>query len=623
MSRSSVRLAADELQGGIAPSGVRGVTVEGDKDERLDPLELVVLGVFAAMSMWVLALGLWWTLTQGRVWTGVDAVYVQDVTQYLAWIEDSSRHVLVSDLFVLRGTPHDYLQPAIVVSGGLVAIGVPSWLALLLWQPVALGGVFCGSRALIHHQLPGRVARRFALPLALLGGSIGTFQDLWLPWWTWGYVFGVLSLAAMLASLLSYEHASRRDASVWPSALLAGLSSWLHPWQGAVLALIIVGAEIMVVTESRPVSRALSRPAPLLVLIALPLAYYALLDHTDWAWRLAERSLAGGLPAWKVLLMLTPLLGPALLAYRVRPRSFTAAALRAWPPAALAVYLADEHGLGNEPAHALLGISIPLTILATEGMSTIRWSAITRPRILATLALLALTAPQAVNELTSKWRYIRPTASPVTRSDWRAIGYLAREPQPGGVLAGFPLGRYIPAETGRRTYIGDVFWSEPHPQQRQLEVARLLTGRMPPTEAQTFVLSTGARFLLADCTARADLARELAPIIRSTHPFGCATVYQLDPEARMRHTSNPRHPGHRRNNPQALGLHLRRHHRTVQPTPEETRVLPATSARLLNPSSRTAAATPPPWPAPTFILGAGSARRQPPQRPPVTRQQVH
>ena len=189
-----------------------------------------MFGVFVAMSVWVLALGLWWNLTRARVWTGVDGVYVQDVTQYLAWIQDASRHVLVSDLFVLRGTPHDYLQPAIVISGGLVAIGVPSWLALLLWQPVALGGVFCGSRALIHHQLPGRVARRFALPLALLGGSIGTFQDRWLPWWTWGYVFGTLSLAAMLASLLSYEHASRRDASVWPSALLAGLSSWLHPW---------------------------------------------------------------------------------------------------------------------------------------------------------------------------------------------------------------------------------------------------------------------------------------------------------------------------------------------------------------------------------------------------------
>lgn len=97
------------------------------------------------------------------------------------------------------------------------------------------------------------------------------------------------------------------------------------------------------------------------------------------------------------------------------------------------------------------------------------------------------------------------------------------------MLAGFPLGRYIPAETGRSTYIGDVFWSEPGPRWREAEVARLLAGRLAPPQAERFVAATGARFLLADCTTHADLARELAPIIQSVHRFGCATVYQLDP----------------------------------------------------------------------------------------------
>ncbi len=80
------------------------------KRNRVDPIELVVLAVFAATSVWVLVLGLWWTVTEGRVWTGVNGVYVQDVTQYLAWVRDASRHVLVSDLFVLRASPHDYLH---------------------------------------------------------------------------------------------------------------------------------------------------------------------------------------------------------------------------------------------------------------------------------------------------------------------------------------------------------------------------------------------------------------------------------------------------------------------------------------------------------------------------------
>jgi hypothetical protein len=499
-----------------------------------DPVELVVGAAFAVASMWVLLLGLWWTVTQGRIWTGVNGVYVQDVTQYLAWIRDASRHVLVSDLFVSRQTPHDYLQPAIAVSGGLVAIGVAPWLALLLWQPVAVGGTFLAVRSLVHSQLRTRLARRVALVLALFGGAIGTFQDLWLPWWTWGYEFGVLSLAAMVASLLLYERAVRGAALVWPAAVLAGLASWLHPWQGAILAVIIVGGEIVVSTQApgspggpRRSSRA--RPALLLVAISLPLAYYAALDHDDVAWRLAAGSLKGAVPSWRVVVMLAPLLAPALLAYRIRPRSFIAAAVRIWPPAAFAVYVAAEHGVGGEPMHAFLGITVPLGILAAHGAGTLRRPRFTPRRSLAALAVLALTVPQAVSELSDKWRFVRPGAAPITNSDWQAMDYLARDPQPGAVLAGFSLGRYIPAETGRRTYIGDVFWSEPQPGQREADVARLLAGRMSPSRAQKFVTGTGARFLLADCATRADLGRELAPIIGSVHGFGCATVYELDP----------------------------------------------------------------------------------------------
>jgi hypothetical protein len=132
-----------------------------DVPRTVDPVELLVLAVFAVTSVWVLLLGLWWTITQGRIWTGVNGVYAQDVTQYLAWIRDASRHVLASDLFVLRGAPHDYLQPAIVVSGGLVAIGVAPWLALLLGQPVAVGGAFLAVRSLVHSQgAPGGYGRR-------------------------------------------------------------------------------------------------------------------------------------------------------------------------------------------------------------------------------------------------------------------------------------------------------------------------------------------------------------------------------------------------------------------------------------------------------------------------------
>ena len=52
-----------------------------------------------------------------RVWTGTDGVYIVDQMQYLAWIRDASNHVLSSNLFVLRPTPHDYFQPAVADLG--------------------------------------------------------------------------------------------------------------------------------------------------------------------------------------------------------------------------------------------------------------------------------------------------------------------------------------------------------------------------------------------------------------------------------------------------------------------------------------------------------------------------
>src|SRR5438132_6239297 len=72
---------------------------------RLDGAEWLVLGVFAAVSLWVLALDLWQVVVNGRAWTGTDGVYIVDQLQYLAWIKSASHHLLVSNMFVLRHTP--------------------------------------------------------------------------------------------------------------------------------------------------------------------------------------------------------------------------------------------------------------------------------------------------------------------------------------------------------------------------------------------------------------------------------------------------------------------------------------------------------------------------------------
>jgi hypothetical protein len=55
----------------------------------------------------------------------------------------------------------------------------------------------------------------------------------------------------------------------------------------------------------------------------------------------------------------------------------------------------------------------------------------------------------------------------------------------------------------------------------------LFQGRPSPAAAQSFVLLSGARFVLADCQTTADIRKLLGPIIRSAHGFGCAAVYEV------------------------------------------------------------------------------------------------
>ena len=115
--------------------------------------------------------------------------------QYLAWVQDASRHVLVSDLFVLRGTPHDYLQPMIAISGGLVALGMSPWLALLVWKPVAVIAIFVAVRACCHRALAGRGERRAALALGLFAAGWASWGEEWILFLSWGYLYALIALA--------------------------------------------------------------------------------------------------------------------------------------------------------------------------------------------------------------------------------------------------------------------------------------------------------------------------------------------------------------------------------------------------------------------------------------------
>jgi hypothetical protein len=505
---------------------------------RLDRFELWVLFAFAAISMWVLALDVWRVVFDGGVWTGTDGVYIVDQLQYLAWIKDASHHILVSNLFVLRSTPTDYFQPAVVISGGLTALGMAPWLSLLLWKPVAVIGFFFAVRAFASRLLTGLWPRRAALVLALFFGSFtnvyGHFSvlgDLFPGFLSWGYVFGLLALAAMVWALVAHHDSRLNGRRLWLAGLLGCVATLLHPWNGELLIAMVVAAELVMALGRRYDRTHLKLTIATIGGTAIPLLYYAILGKADLSWKLAQVASKHSFSFWSITIAIVPLLVPAAVAYSRRPTTFLAAATRTWPVAAFAIFVLSGTSLGATPLHSFQGITIPLAVLAVEGLQIIGWHRIQRP-VLAGAVLVALfTIPATYEELKIAQGLAAPTTDNANfiKSDERdAIDYLAHLKEPGSVMTRSYLGAAVPGRTGRRTYVGDCLWSEPNCLGLTYNAQWLFQGQATPAAAQSFVLSSGVRFVLADCQTTADLRKLLGPIIRSAHGFGCAAVYEVE-----------------------------------------------------------------------------------------------
>jgi hypothetical protein len=510
-----------------------------------DRWELLILALFAGLSIWVLAYDLWQASGPAHVWTGSYGIFPGDQFQYMAWVRDASHHLLVSDMYVLRSTPHDYLEPLIALAGGLTALGLAPWAALLVFQPLAVGAIFFAVRAYLHRSLSGRWERRTALLLALFAGPFvvllapfGPVAAEWLPFWTWGYLPGVFAVAAQVGALVAYDRAIRQGKSLWWAPVLGLLASWLHPWQGEELLLILLVYELgrharlgRRYLEPQESIRRAPRALPWLTALAtlLPLLYYLLLDRLDPIWNMAQDAAALHASPGKVLLPLLPLLLGAALGWRGRPRSFLVAASRIWLLAALAVYAVCEASLGSTPRHAFVGISIPLSVLAVRGVRRIQPHRIPRYRWLAGLCVVALTVPAAVAALGTVPGHIRSAF--ITSDAKRALSYLAQDSQPGGVLTSSSLAAVTPGMTGRHTYLGNPFWSQPDPRGRGARVRWLFYDHPSRVLAQEFVVGTGARFVLAPCGATTNLQLDLTAVLTAVHRFGCVAVYTLLPHA--------------------------------------------------------------------------------------------
>ncbi|HWF33778.1 MAG TPA: hypothetical protein VG295_00350 [Solirubrobacteraceae bacterium] len=516
---------------------------------RVDLFELALLAGFAAVALWVLGLDLWQVVVNGRHWTGTDGLFLTDQMQYLAWIQDASRHLLASNLFVLHRTPTDYFQPLVAISGGFTAIGVPAWLVLLLWKPVAVLCAFFVIRAYANRCLSGLWERRAALVLGLFFGSWGVLGDLWLPLWSWGYPFGLIAIAALAGALLLYDRARTARRLAWGPALLGALASSLHPWQGEILIVIVIGAEVVLWAQAwrsgeadvvaglfrrrSTKFRRIELPIITVLATALPLAYLAILGRVDLSWGLARQASHHSFPLASVVIAIAPLLLAAAFAGRTHTRDFMAVATRVWLPAALAVYLVSATSLSATPLHAFAGITIPLGVLGVEGVQRAGWRRVPGRVALGALAIAAATIPATVYEMRIAPDYMGPArtnANFISAGMQSALDYLSDDPHPGGVLTRGYLGVIVPAETGRNTYVGGCQWSQPNCSGRIVGAERLFAGTQAAPVARAFVLGTTARFVLSGCGWGPDISHVLAPIASSVHRFGCATVYTIRAE---------------------------------------------------------------------------------------------
>lgn len=497
--------------------------------------------MLALLAAWALAPILYLLLHAASVdgvFTGsTGALAGADQFLYLDWLRQSGEHGLIANRFDLAPSRPVFLHPMALVSGLLWRAGISVQLALLAWMPVAVLALGAGFSAYCRRLLPARGAARpvavliallFFSPALLALDSLGAlppfprFELLLVSgeampaWQLWGYLHAALVLGLMAGCLVWLADGLRSGARrpLGTAAVVAFLVSWLHPWQGVVLLALMGGVAVW-----GRLGRRFARLAAPFAAGLLPLAYQLVLSHTDASWRLsAGLSRTSHVPLWMLAAGLGPLVLPALAGVR-RPSDDGERMLLLWPPIALGLYLTSR----EFPFHFLEGISLPLAVLAVRG-----WQRARGGRVLAVIAVAALTLPGLVYESITLRRSVRANVAPyaLAPGERRALSYLEGSRHPGGVLARFYLGMTVPAFSGRPTWVGQFAWT-PDFDRRMLLADQLLTGGLPGPQARRLVARTGAAFVLADCRARADLRPLLGPLLVDVRRFGCAAVYEL------------------------------------------------------------------------------------------------
>ncbi|MEI6446831.1 MAG: hypothetical protein WCO96_02980 [Actinomycetes bacterium] len=535
--------------------------------------------VFASLSMTVLGWVAWQVLVNGLNWSGASGFFL-DSMQYLAWVREMSDNFLSANMFSLASPIRNYWNPALALSGLLTTLGVPPDWSYSLWIPVGIVMLIWSVTKYVRSITGGGWTAVTAVALALLftwpASSIfgdGLSQaavdaldfstwDSWPVKWSWGFPLSAVAVSLLCIGLVLYDRERTSERKFAPLlALCALLISWLQPWQGGIfLGLIVLGELIAPRIEGNPIKQSLRARLPLLtttvVAGAVPLAYYVLLGLFDYNWSqngLQANFYCRGVQWWTPLVVMGPLLIAALTAVRQRPKRFRDLLVRIWPPLAIAeMYVIAITGVGNTSPHALKGVTIPLAILAAQGLAP--WFRKLSPTIggaLGLILVLLLIVPGSWSTTRGEMKTMDASSGHfISENDLRAVEFLASNPVKGGVFSSVTIGSMVPWRTGRQTWLGHETWT-PRFKARMVFAEYTMYGALPrtakPIPTDRFVGWTGARFVLDSCETKAarffyeqetakqskapirPFESQLAPITESLHRFGCATVYVLKP----------------------------------------------------------------------------------------------
>ena len=540
-----------------AASPERSGKLEGSKRVLgLDWFDWACLAGTAFVSMIVLGK----LLLLGRGSTGADGVYPVDQLQYLTWVRQASVHGLIGNEFDLAVDTRTFLHPGFLISGL-----VYRWTGLsleasyaVIWKPFSVFVVFAGAllyaRRLTHPVWPRRVALALALFAVPPWSGFMKWTDvvskptnfafdfisgeMWTGQYLQGYAMTAIAtfMVPLLLLLLERQRRNGYGPWLWVCAIGAMVVMWLQPWQGAELLLIVAMVELW--CWLRRGERPWLGFVPVFIFGAAPAVYYALLGRYDAAWKLAAASNAADQnplwdwPLWAVAATLAPLGIPALLALRAKDNDWQGLAARFWP---LAIGIVFFLPVGTFPFHSVQGLSIPLAVLAVQGLTVHRPSWVPAPKAWWVLpALFLMIVPGTVHKTRNSYDSINREAFPwsLSEGEARALSFLERDPRPGGVMTDEYSGLLVPPFAGREAYIGPFSWT-PESLKKLVRVTWLFQGVSAAKPSQEYVDETGVRFIFQACkpgkVAPRSLVPQIGPRLESVHRFGCSVVYVMKP----------------------------------------------------------------------------------------------